>query len=183
MSSCPMICTILGTFSIHSSEINSISGHIPFLGPSVIPDHPYEYPISEMRPDGGIRHPSPPPAPYYSPPHGPDFHQGYNPDHPEIPLIPPLAYDPPGQAGYDYAPYDLPVELAPVRVEPPSPHRLQLITGLWASPMIRSKILRDSWQEMDDTDSDDEDPSEDEEPSSSSGGKSVVSVDTRESHV
>ncbi|MED6115913.1 hypothetical protein PIB30_095216 [Stylosanthes scabra] len=37
------------------------------------PDHPYEYPISEMRPDGGIRHPSPPPAPYYSPPHGPDF--------------------------------------------------------------------------------------------------------------
>ncbi|MED6174357.1 hypothetical protein PIB30_068294 [Stylosanthes scabra] len=58
--------------------------HLNLYPPSQHPDHPYEYPISEMRPDGGIKHPSPPPAPYYSPPHGPDFQQDYDPDHPEI---------------------------------------------------------------------------------------------------
>ncbi|MED6167886.1 hypothetical protein PIB30_006857 [Stylosanthes scabra] len=89
-------------------------------------DFLYDYPISSMRPDRGILHPSPPPEPYYSPPRDPTFPQyGYDPDHPEISMVPPLSYYPPvyfppGLDGYDHVPYDPPVDLVPVKIEPRS---------------------------------------------------------------
>ncbi|MED6171661.1 hypothetical protein PIB30_042828 [Stylosanthes scabra] len=80
-----------------------------------------------MRHDGGILHLSPPTQPYYSPPRDPTFPQyGYDPDHPEIPMVPPLSYYPPvyfppGQDGYDHVPYDSPVDMVPIKIEPRSP--------------------------------------------------------------
>ncbi|MED6171659.1 hypothetical protein PIB30_042826 [Stylosanthes scabra] len=47
--------------------------HYPVQSMHFDPDFPYDYPISSMRPDGGILHPSPPPQPYYSPPRDPTF--------------------------------------------------------------------------------------------------------------
>ncbi|MED6138150.1 hypothetical protein PIB30_071565 [Stylosanthes scabra] len=104
------------------------------------PDFPYDYPISSIRLDGGILHPSPPPEPYYSPPRDPTFSQfGFDPDHSEIPLVPPLSYYPPvyfptGQDGYDYAPYDPPIDLVPVKIEPRSPPPAPADTGVIGEP-------------------------------------------------
>ncbi|MED6193904.1 hypothetical protein PIB30_023569 [Stylosanthes scabra] len=166
-------------------------------------DFPYDYPISLMRPNGGILHPSPPQEPYYSPPRDSFFSQfGFDPNHFEIHLVPPLSYYPPvyfppGQDGYDYAPYDPPVDLVPVKIEPRSPPPAPVDTGVIGEPYdplddfdgfiaqyfqdpqggAVAPMEEDSGEdpmdedeqdaEMVDTDSEDEDPSEVDELSAS----------------
>ncbi|MED6225054.1 hypothetical protein PIB30_090145 [Stylosanthes scabra] len=194
---------ILGTTSIHSSEINNISRHILFQSLSGIPCR-----VSTLIPTSLTIIPF----------HRCDQTEGYDPDHPEISLVPPLAfyptvYVPPGQDGYDYAPYDLPADLAPVHIEPHSSPPAPADDGVVGEPYdslddfdgFMAGYFRDPLEgapapmdedpaedpvvgddqdiEMGDTYSEDEDPSEDEEPSTSSGGRPAVSTDTRESHV
>ncbi|MED6158253.1 hypothetical protein PIB30_031092 [Stylosanthes scabra] len=104
------------------------------------PDYPYDYPLSSLHPDGGFLHPSPPPKPYYTPPHDPLFPQyGLDPDQFEYSLVPllsyyPPAYIPPGQADYDYVPYDPPTDLAPIKIEPRSPPLAPADTGVIGEP-------------------------------------------------
>ncbi|MED6111669.1 hypothetical protein PIB30_054436, partial [Stylosanthes scabra] len=167
------------------------------------PNFLYDYPISLMFPNGGILHPSPPSEPYYSPPRDPTFPQfGFNPDHAKISLVSPLSYYPPvyfppGQDGYDYAPYDPPVDLVPVKIEPRSPPPASADTrvigepydplddfdgfsaqyfqdphGGAAAPMEEHSSEDpmdedDQDMEMADTDSEDEDPLEEDELSTS----------------
>ncbi|MED6175709.1 hypothetical protein PIB30_080875, partial [Stylosanthes scabra] len=52
---------------------------------------------------------------------------------PPLSYYPPL-YFPPGFDGYDRIPYDLPAEMAPVRVEPHSPPPAPVDTGVIGEP-------------------------------------------------
>ncbi|MED6203220.1 hypothetical protein PIB30_113434, partial [Stylosanthes scabra] len=78
------------------------------------PDRPYDLPISAIRPDRGISHPSSPRHPPVPPPFSPSSsHYSLGPDYVEVPMIPPRSC---------YTPvHDPPVELVPVKVEPRSP--------------------------------------------------------------
>ncbi|MED6112644.1 hypothetical protein PIB30_063446 [Stylosanthes scabra] len=147
-------------------------------------DLPYNYPISSMHPDGGILHPSPPPEPYYSPPSDPPFQQFcYAPELLEAPMAPSLSYYPPlyfppGFDGYDRIPYDPPVDMAPVRVEPHSPPPAPVDTGGGAAAPLEEDPGEDPM---------DEDRPREEELSAGSraatvGGRSKISTDTRESY-
>ncbi|MED6163316.1 hypothetical protein PIB30_078698 [Stylosanthes scabra] len=103
-------------------------------------NYPYDYPLSLLHPDGGFLHPSPPPEPYYTPPHDPLLPRyGLDPDQFEYPMVPPLSYYPPtyllfSQADYDYVPYDPPADLAPVKIEPRSASPSPADTGVIGEP-------------------------------------------------
>ncbi|MED6115044.1 hypothetical protein PIB30_086397 [Stylosanthes scabra] len=105
------------------------------------PDYPYDYPLSSLHLDGGFLHPSPPPEPYYMPPHDPLLPwYGLDPDQFEYHMVPPLSYypptylPPPGQADYDYVLYDPSADLAPVKIEPRSPSPSPADTGVIGEP-------------------------------------------------
>ncbi|MED6139046.1 hypothetical protein PIB30_080164 [Stylosanthes scabra] len=91
------------------------------------PDRPYDLPISAIRPDGVILHPSPPRHPPVPPPFGPSSsHYSLGPDYIEVPMIPPRSY---------YSPVrDPPMDLVPVRVEPRSPPPAPIDTGVIGEP-------------------------------------------------
>ncbi|MED6226611.1 hypothetical protein PIB30_105520 [Stylosanthes scabra] len=91
------------------------------------PDRPYDLPISAIRPDRGISHPSPPRHPPVPPPFGPpSSHYSLGPDYVEVPMIPPRSC---------YTPvHDPPVELVPVKVEPRSPPPAPVDTGVIREP-------------------------------------------------
>ncbi|MED6152818.1 hypothetical protein PIB30_095625 [Stylosanthes scabra] len=155
------------------------------------PDRPYDRPISALRPDGGILHPSPPRDPPVPPPFGPSpSHYSLGPDYVEIPMIPPRFY---------YSPVrDAPVDLVTVKVEPRSPPPAPADAGVIGEPYDPLYDLAgfiDEYyrrppeaapDEMADTDTgEDEDPeevgqSEDSE-DACSDEHSVVSTDTCES--
>ncbi|MED6134794.1 hypothetical protein PIB30_040318 [Stylosanthes scabra] len=91
------------------------------------PDRPYDLPISPIRPDGGILHPSPPRDPPIPPPFGPSSsHYDLGPDYFEVPMIPPLSHYSPAR--------DPPVDLVPVRVEPRSPPPALVDSGVIGEP-------------------------------------------------
>ncbi|MED6189829.1 hypothetical protein PIB30_099842 [Stylosanthes scabra] len=160
------------------------------------PDLPYDYPISSMHPDGGILHPSPPTEPYYTPPSDPPFQQFcYTPELPEAPMAPPLSYYPPlyfppGFDCYDRVPYDPPANMAPDGTgsigEPYDP--LEDYDGLFAQYFQDPQGGAVAPMEEDPG----EDPMDEDQPgeeelstglrAGSTGGRSELSTDTRESY-
>ncbi|MED6190413.1 hypothetical protein PIB30_105727 [Stylosanthes scabra] len=88
------------------------------------PDRPYDLPISAIRPDRGVSHPSPPRHPPVPPPFGPSSsHYSLGPDYVEVLMIPPRScYTPPYDPLYDLAGfideyYRRPPEAVPAQIE------------------------------------------------------------------